>query len=354
MRLLVLFFGIVAAALVAVGLVNYWVDPLGEFYDSGGLSAAMQAPERCAISNDVIGPGSWLPFKLDIVERRQPKTVVVGTSRVLKIAPKPGETSFANVGIPGTGTDTLEPLFRRLRARLPGRVTVYLGVETFWLNRTWGSAVGFDSSPLSHLKYVLARENARESLKLVRQDPGLLLRRRRVERVGARCVVDRASRVAKGEVDAWEVDGSFDYRFELVPSTRRVPSDDYMRDLVGFRGIYYGAWHVLDRGRLVELDGALALARRYGWRVVGFTPPYSTRYFTRLTTAPETAASWRRFPPAVGALFARHGFPFLDLRDVCDVPCAESAFVDDGWHPDHACAQRVRQRLDETTGTAGP
>lgn len=213
------------------------------------------APERCAISNDVIGPGPWLSFKLDIVERRRPTTVVVGTSRVLKIAAKPGERSFANAGLPGAGTDTLEPLFRRLRARLPGRVTVYLGVETFWLNRTWSSAVEFDSSPLSHLKYVLARENARESPTLVRQDPGLLLRRRQVESVGTRCVVDRASRVAKGEVDAWEVDGSFDYCFELVPSTRSAPSDDYTRDLIGFTGIYHRDRHVLDRGRLDEATG---------------------------------------------------------------------------------------------------
>ena len=120
--------------------------------------------------------------------------------------------------------------------------------------------------------------------------------------------------------------------------------------MVGFTGTCDRDWNVLVRGRLDELDGALALARRYRWRVVGFTPPYSTRYFTRLTTAPETAESWRRFPSAVGGLFARHGFPFLDLRDVRDVPCSESAFVDDGWHPDHGCAQRVRQRLDEATG----
>ncbi len=350
MRLLGYFFAAAAIALLLVIGLNWWVDPLGQFYDGGALDDATATAPPCVISDDLIGTGSWLQFKEDVFRTQRPRTIAVGSSRVLKIHSRPGERGFANLGMPGTGIETLGPVFQRLHRRQPGPLTVYLGLELFWLNPAWNPNVSFGSSLLGTLRYLLARQNLETSLRLVADSPSVLVHRWQRDRIGGRCVIDRGSRVAEGKKDAWAADGSFEYRFELVPGVRKAPADEYTRDLVRFQGPYYRDWHELDPRRLRLLDEALALARRYGWRVVGFAPPYSPRYLRRLSTAPETAPFWREYGRVVPAIFRRHGFRFLDLRDVRDVPCAPTAFEDDGWHPDGPCAMRVRSRLDAALG----
>ncbi len=68
----------------------------------------------------------------------------------------------------------------------------------------------------------------------------------------------------------------------------------------------------------------------------------------RLSTLPQTRGGWRAYGREVPAVFRRHGFRFLDLREVRDVPCAEDDFDygNDGWHVDRGCAAVVRRRLD--------
>jgi hypothetical protein len=345
-RRLLLFIGLVAALLGTGAIATWRVDPFSQFYDPAVIAAAEDSPRPCLISNGVVGPNGWLPFKFDLFRRRVARTVVLGSSRVLKIASHPGERDFVNLGIPGTGIDTVKGIFERLRAQHHGRLTVYLGVELFWFNHTYSSTVPLRVSFLDDLRYLLDRQNVQTSLRVLRARPGRLIHRWHISHVGGRCVVDLPdSPVRSGNVDAWEVDGSFQYRFELV-STAPPAAGEYVQDLVTFQSPYYRDWNGLDRKRIETLADALAFARRVGWNVVGFAPPYSRRYRTRLVTAPQTAPEWSAFGKAIIPLFGRYGFSFLDLRDVASIPCANTDFVDEGVHPNATCAERLRRRLD--------
>ena len=329
-----------AGAALVVALVaafNWWIDPLGQFWDDDVLFTADR--RDCVISDDLVGTASWLPFKEDVYRLRRPTHVVLGTSRALML--DDDSPDFANLGMPGMGVETLAPLFERLRDIDARPLTVYLGVDLFWLNRTWLPNVTFDRGPRQDLKYALARQTLSSSARLLREAPSTFLHGSEVTSYGGRCVVDRGGRAARGESDAWEPNGSFVYRHELGGA--RVVDDEFTRDLVRFEGPYYREWDGLDASRVAQLDAALELAKSYGWRVVGFTSPYSSRYAARLTTAaqtrPEVAAAALLLP----ATFARHGFAYVDWRDI---PCADDEYVDDGWHPDARCAATVLAALE--------
>lgn len=326
-----------AVVVAAIAALNWWLDPLGQFWDRDVLRAA--DARGCVISDDLVGTASWLPFKEDVYALRRPSEVVVGTSRVLML--DRDERSFANLGMPGTGIETLAPLFRRLREIDARPLTVYLGVDLFWLNPTWQPNVVFEQSLKQDVKYVLARQTLSSSIRLLRDAPRALVSGWD-ETDGPVCVIDRGGRAAEGDKDAWEPNGSFVYRHEL--GGERIVDDEFTRDLVRFDGPYYRDWDGLDGTRLDLLDAALELASSYGWRVVGFTSPYSSRYARRLTTAEQTAPRVAEVARVLPAVFRRHGFAYVDWRDV---PCADDEYVDDGWHPDERCAAKVLAALED-------
>lgn len=338
MRRVLLFVGIVAGLLVAAGLVNWRVDPYGEFYDGGPLRAAARSSPPCLVSDELIGGQSYLRFKEDLFGVRPTRTIVVGSSRVLRIESRPGERTFSNVGLPSTSPDSILALFRALRPR--GPLTAYVGVELFWFNPSW-TPISFGQSLGAKVRYLLGRSNLVQSLKIVRDSPSAAIRGWRRERVGGRCVLGRGTPGI-----AWNVDGSRVYSFELDPRLYRPPAGRYTTDISKLRYGLYARWHGFADDRLRVLDRALALAQRHGWRVVGFAPPDSTRYVRLLERSPETAGPWREFYRRIPALFRARGFRWLDLHDVREVPCGQHEFVDDGFHVNASCAARVRSRLD--------
>jgi hypothetical protein len=348
-RLLALFLGTVAVVLGGAAAFNRQVDPFGDYYDGRMLTAAADTTSPCLISFDRVGPRAWVQFKEDIFSRHQARTVVVGSSRVELIGPWRGEKHFANLSIPETSPDTLSTLFRRLHRLQTGRLTVYLGTELFWFNRNWKPGLPlFDSNPLAPLRDLLNGRTLKESLSIAIRYPSSLVDAWRQYKFGRRCVLDNSPRVADGNGDAWAIDGTLRSRWQLRPDVTRSPSNDYTIELVQFKKDSYRDWHELDPKRVAELDHALTLAEGYGWRVVGLSPPYSTRYTTRLATAQKTAGGWRAYGIEIPPVFKRHGFAFVDLRKVSDVPCGEREFDwgNDGWHPDPACSMRVRRHLD--------
>jgi hypothetical protein len=251
---------------------------------------------------------------------------------------------FANLGMPGTGIETLSALFRRLHERDPGPLTVFLGVDLFWLNAAWQPNVVFDRGLRQDLKYVLARQTLSSAIRLVREAPEAALHpwRRERELANHRCAIDRGGRAARGEKDAWEANGSFVYRHELGGA--RIREHEYERDLVRFEGPYYRDWERLDGVRIAQLDAALEQASSYGWRVVGFTSPYSSRYAARLTSAPQTAPRVRELADELQRAFHNHGFAYVDWRTFA---CRDDEYVDDGWHPDERCAAKVLAALEQ-------
>src|SRR3954447_25865340 len=266
---LVAFLGTALVLLALLAAFNWWVDPFGEFWKPGAVQEARAARPPCLVSHEVIG-GEYLPFKLDVFRSRPTRTFVTGSSRVLKIGSWPGERTFANLGMPVISPEIVLRELRALRARRP--LTMYLGVEAFWLNPNFK---GFDVSPgfEQRARYLLSRSAFDESIRIVRRAPYVLRHRWRKERVGAACVVGR-SRPAL----AWRLDGSRVWSFELDPSTYHPAVDPFTTDLSKLRTGIYDNWDELSPERIQVLEQVLALARARGWRVVGFTPPDGERY----------------------------------------------------------------------------
>jgi hypothetical protein len=62
------------------------------------------------------------------------------------------------------------------------------------------------------------------------------------------------------------------------------------------------------------------------------------------------APRWRAFGRLMPRLFARYGYRWLDFRHARSIPCAQSDFVDGGYHTDARCSMRMRRRLDIAAG----
>jgi hypothetical protein len=344
MRRTLVFLGVLFAVLLAVMAFDRVVDPANFFYDGTPLRVAESSRPQCLVSDDLVGSVQWLRFKEQLFQLRRPRTVVVGSSRVLKIGEHPGEARFANLGLPQTSPKTVLDLFRLIAREAPGRkLTVYLGVELFWFNpSSFGIAhPPFDVSLRQRLEYLLSRVTFEDAVRLARSSPRVAFHRWRREQTNGYCILDRQSASI-----AWKPDGTRLYDFELHPGGAHPPSNGSPSDLIHFRGGIFGSWHSFDRARLAQLEEALALAHAKGWRVVGFSPPDSTRYARFLEASPAVGPFWHTFFRTVPAAFRREGFSFLDLHDVRLVPCRQTDFVDDGYHVNARCAARIRARLD--------
>jgi hypothetical protein len=337
-----------AVTVGSVMALNWWVDPLGDFYHR---DAALRAQAHgCLLSNDLVADSLW-PFKLDLVRSREPKTVVLGTSRVMQIGARRGERAFVNAGLPSLGVEDLPSVLASLHAVHPGPLTVYIGVELFWTNPNWRSPYTFGTEPSlgSRLRGLLARQRLSRSVSLVADDPSLLTTRWHLVGDRGRCAVDRTNRVFAGLAVSWRPDGGLEYPAQLRPDLPVQPSGDFERDLGHLAGPdtvlgYYTYWTQL--AHFDSLSAGLQLASRYGWTVVGFTPPYATRWVRRFETASQTAPRWREFAPAVRKVFRTFGYRYLDSRWGRSIGCTDHEYLDDGWHVDRHCAALLRKRLD--------
>ena len=347
----VAFFAALAVALGAIAYVDWRLDPFGDRYHADVLVAALDRPAPCYVAWEVIGEQAWPAYKLDLFRRRHADAVVIGTSRVAKVGAWPGEERFVNLGVPGTGAESLPGLFARLHSEHKGRLFVYLGTDAFWFGRGWRTKAWFDVSYLRDLKYLLSGQTLRSSLDVLRRAPGSLLhpdalRAFEIDRRGGTCVVDRGNSVFGGASNAWAPDGRLYFQYEVIHAPE-IPKKASLVTL--YHPFYVG--RSLDRGHVESLEDALAQARRYGWTVVGFQAPISTRGIRRLETDPRTRLLFRRFRAQIPGVFARYGFRYLDLTNVHSVGCSESdfSFEDDG-HPDVSCGMRVRRALDRAAG----
>ncbi len=339
---LILFLAATALLLGGNALLNWWVDPFGDFWKPEAIGQASTSRPQCLVSHEVIG-GQYLPFKLDLFRRRPTRTFVIGSSRVLKIGARPGEDTFSNLGMPVISPEIVLREFKAIPGDAPPQ-TVYLGVEAFWFNPSFR---GFDVEPSFEVKtrYVLSRSAFEASIRILRAAPYVLLHRWRKERLGRACVIGR-SRPAI----AWKLDGSRVWSFELQPGTYHPIVEPFTNDLRVLRTGNYADWRQFSDRRARILEQALALARARGWRVVGFTPPDGTRYRRFFESHPLVGPRWREFGRVMPRLFRRYGFAWLDLRNVRTIPCRDTNFVDGGYHTDAACSEKIRARLDLAAG----
>jgi hypothetical protein len=333
MRKLILFIAIAAGVLGLMAAVNWWVDPFAEIWKPAALADARAS--GCLISQELIGI-RYFDFKLAVFHSRPTRTFVVGSSRVLKLASRPGERSFANLGYPGTAPETILKLLRALPAT--PTETMYIGVEAFWLNSAY-VVPDTDPSAYTLAKYLTSRSAFSLSVSLLRDETYVRppTRWRRVE-VGSACTMGRAYPSIN-----WRLDGSRVWSWELDP--RHYPKTSappYTRDLGAWRNGYYDHWRSLDESRVNELAQALELARKRGWRVIGFAPPEPPRVLSVLDSDPRLAPEWRAYLRLMPRLFKRYGFAWVGLGVSC--PAAD---FPDAFHSDAACSARLRDRLDE-------
>jgi hypothetical protein len=319
MRRLALFLAIVVGLLGAVAVFNWWVDPAGDIYKPAALTAAMR--DNCLVSQELVG-GRYFSFKLDIFHRRPTTTFVVGSSRVLKIESHSGETSFSNLGFPGSAPETILALFRALPAK-PVQ-TVYVGVDSFWFNKD-NVVPTFRPTTMQLAEYILSRSTFQLGFKFVRQAHYILYDRWRREPVGTRCVIGRISPGI-----AWNVDGSRLYNYELDPTVPKPHFAAHSIDLGTF-----------DPQPLQPLREALALAHRRGWHVIGFAPPEPPRTVSLLKHSPR----WHTFLAQVPQVFRDEGYTWAGLWDGAKLGCRASDYPD-GFHSDARCSALLRARLD--------
>jgi hypothetical protein len=345
------FFAALGVALAAIAYVDWRLDPFDDRYHPDVVATAFGQSPPCYVAWEVVGEQAWPTYKLDLFRRRHADVVVIGTSRVAKIGAWPGEERFVNLGVPGTGAESLPGLFDRLHGEHPGRLVVYIGADAFWFGPRWRTKAWFNVSYLRDLKYLLSGQTLRQSIDVLRRAPGSLLhpdalRAVEVDRRGQTCVVDRGDSVFRGGSNAWAPDGELYFQYELAHAGQ-IP---HKASLISLYHAFY-AGTSLDRGHLHALEDALAKARRYGWTVVGFHPPISSRGVRRLETDPTTRVLFRRFRARMPGVFARYGFRFLDLTSVRSVGCSETdfSFEDDG-HENVRCGMRVRRALDRAAG----
>jgi hypothetical protein len=339
-RLLVLFLATTIVALAAVGALDWWVDPFGEFWKPGAVQAAEQARPQCLVSRDLFR-NTPLRFKLGLAESRRSRTIVLGTSRVTTIPARSGESTFSNLGVLAGHLEDARWLLDHLPAKPP--LTVYLGVEVYWFNPNEGRH-DFDPDLYDRARYLLSWTTLSATVKLLRREPGALVHRWEVGGNGSRCVVGHGE-----PADAWNPDGTFVWRFELDPSTPHVP----VVSVDELESSFFAGYSGFSSRELTALGDFLADARRRGWRVVGFATPFPTAYVRAFEAAPGIGEAWKEFGRELPRVFRRYGYPWLDLRDVRSIPCAQSDFVDGGFHANARCARRIRARLDKAAARAG-
>jgi len=76
-----------------------------------------------------------------------------------------------NLGVPGTGPESLPGLFDRLHDEHHGKLVVYLGTDAFWFGHGWRTKAWFDVSYLRDLKYLLSGQTLRQRLDVLRPAP---------------------------------------------------------------------------------------------------------------------------------------------------------------------------------------
>jgi hypothetical protein len=355
MARIAVFLASVAVVLAGVATLDWWIDPFQDRYDSAPLAASLAQPKPCFLAWDTFSARAWPAYKLDLFRRRDARLVVVGTSRAAKIEAHPGERGFANLLVPGSGPETLAPLFRALHREGHGRrLTVYLTVEPFWFGRGWTTQESFTDSYLRNAKYLLSGQTLKATLRELRRTPGVIrhpraLRAWAIYRGHGVCVVGRGDSVLAGAAEAWAPDGGLWYNDEVNRATqpRGVPLIEVQFQAFSGKG--------LDPGRREALEDGLETARGYGWRVVGVSLPFSTSSLQKLVRTPQTHGVITAFRREMPGIFARYGFRFLDMTDRRSVPCGEHDFShDDGGHANLGCGRKIRRLLDAAARGSAP
>jgi hypothetical protein len=265
-RGLLLAAAIVLVAAGAIAAINRAVDPEDEFYSGAALTKALDS--RCLLADDLVRH-RYPEFKQDLFGRRH-ATRILFAEDVGKRATGP---RFVHMGFPGLGP---EPVLDGMRSMATAtsngtRLTVRIVTDVSWFDRQ-RTLPTFHETTASRIRYLLSPRTLSSSLGLIRRSRTLAFTGWRREQLDGDCVIDRGN-----PSPAWRADGTL---AGTPPEATNEPS--------GEQGFAFS--------RLTPLDGALAVARANGWRVVGYSGPR------------KPTPLWNAYRRELSALFARHGY----------------------------------------------
>lgn len=353
---IVVFLATVLTGVAFAGGLDWWMDPFNDRYSPDAVTAALAArPQPCLISQQLVGQGATGDFKWDLVRRKQPRTLVVGSSRVGRLAAHPGENTFVNLSVAGFDPIAIPSIFSHLASIDHAPITIYLGAEAFWFNPSLhGTYIPWGRDWRGSLKLWLSPQTLWATIHILRRAPGSI-RHPRALRAWNRvdgphgCVIDVGNSVYGGAAQAWGPDGTLYLQTELSssPSNRPRFVDENIDYYTGTK------WSASVQGDIVR---ALAFAHAHGWRVVGFSPPYASDSYDLLAHDPRYATLWSMFVHRAPQIFGRYGYPFLDLSDSRTLSaCTDDTFIfRDGAHPGEACEVQVRRILDARAAKLPP
>jgi hypothetical protein len=337
--LLLLGLFVVGGALALAGAIGltWWVDPQHERYDPAVLTRAEAAVEPCRMTTELIGDSPAIAeFKLDVLRRQDPSTIVIGISRSLEIRSWPGEKGFANMGTPGLGPAAALAVVEHVHAVHPQPVTVYLDVEPAWTNAGWAPFVDFNLTRVQRLRRYVSSAGLLASVRFLARHPGRDPAAFEKSTRGGHCVLH-----PRGQSDAppvWDVDGSIEWATHV----------EEMIGADGRPGVGVAGLSAIAPGRVAQIDRLVARMHGLGWRVIGFTPPVAPWKVDVLHGRPRDMRALAAYDAAVRRLLGRYGSPYLDLLQFPGrIACAGADFASgDALHPGAACSARLRRVLD--------
>lgn len=272
------------------------------------------------------------PFKLAMLQKKNPELLILGTSRVTQISKeffKPG-TSFYNAGTGVQYAEDLPELLRSLGTTSAVR-TIVLGVDPHFLNPAERLLFKTRSSEYP----ITATERIQRFLQTGWKDAyqdyfdgkyvlaDLWNMGRDVRRAGLNALVNNAGFAGDGSSARGKV---------LAPAEQkeRLESDIAVR-VASIRrtGDAYEFGTELAPEGLSALAEFLELAKAQNIRVIGFLPPYASALQAKvLSLGNRNSAVMEALPREVGALFAKHGFLFYDFSLPASFGSSDDELID--------------------------
>lgn len=328
--------GLLAAPFLALlGLPFLVLAVSGEMLPVGALVRLQRAPGAALVGLAYTNPAENLKLRMTLA--RRPRVLALGSSRVMQIRDSffAAPDDFYNAG----GGVTALPDFGVFLAHLPRDRQpdlLLLGVDQYFFNAAWR---GGDTDYAAEVA-----GDRRDGLgTLLRRWPevyqdfaagrfglaDLMPRLAGPRRIGVTALVHRAG---------FRRDGSYDYGDTVSPDLDVRFADARRR--IAQRSERFAPARAPSPERLAMLDRLLDDCRARGLHVVGFLPPYPHTILALMRAAGTDYAYLDALGPALGAIFARHGYAFADYSDLAALGANDGETID-GFHASEGAYRRL-------------
>jgi hypothetical protein len=266
-------------------------------------------------------------YKLKQIQRKKPKILVIGSSRVMEFRMEmmgAGAAEFYNAGGILQDISDLTELVKRLSSKAFPEVLI-LGIDLWWFNPDRPTGEGLkanwnnDAATDWH-EHVRAWRKFKSSKGWRMAFDGVLATNANI------------GLEARNQNVGFRSDGSMQYNFP-IPKTEsewkfkdreNPPIPDRLQKKSGQFPESVG----ISKERVRELGDALLQLKHAGVMVLGFLPPFSSESSMLLESMPEHATLWGEFRREIPNLFARFDFPLVDASKPAELGLDDTYLVD--------------------------